>query len=97
MTPIIQKLTDRVSGAFAEAGYDPSLGIVTVSDRADLCQFQCNGALGGAKLHHKAPRMIAEDVAALLKKDSMFSLVDVAGPGFINLSLTDETLLSCLA
>ena len=97
MTPILQKLTDCVSAAFEKAGYDPSLGIVTVSDRADLCQFQCNGALGGAKLHHKAPRVIAEDVAAILKTDPRFSLVDIAGPGFINLSLTDETLLSCLA
>ena len=96
MTPIIQKLTECVSDAFAKAGYDPSLGVVTVSDRADLCQFQCNGALGGAKLHHKAPRAIAEDVASILKCDPAFSLVDVAGPGFINLSLTDDELLACL-
>lgn len=96
MTPIIQKLTACVSSAFEKAGYDPSLGVVTVSDRADLCQFQCNGALGGAKIHHKAPRMIAEDVAAILKENGMFSLVDVAGPGFINLSLSDEILVSGL-
>ena len=96
MTPIIQKLTACVSSAFEKAGYDPSLGVVTVSDRADLCQFQCNGALGGAKIHHKAPRMIAEDVAAILKENGMFSLVDVAGPGFINLSLSDEILIAGL-
>jgi len=93
MKTITTHLTDTVAAAFAKAGYDPSLGTVTVSDRADLCQFQCNGALAGAKLHHKAPRAIAEDVAALLREDTQFRQVDIAGPGFINLSLTDEALL----
>ena len=93
MKTITTHLTDTVAAAFAKAGYDPSLGTVTVSDRADLCQFQCNGALAGAKLHHKAPRAIAEDVAALLREDAQFRQVDIAGPGFINLSLTDEALL----
>ncbi len=97
MKTLTERLTDTVSAAFAAAGYDPSLGAVTASDRADLCQFQCNGALSGAKLHHKAPRAIAADVAAILAADPQFALVDVAGPGFINLSLTDEALLSALA
>ena len=97
MKPILNQLTACVSAAFGAAGYDPSLGTVTVSDRADLCQFQCNGALGGARLHRKAPRAIAEDVAAIQRQDPRFSLVDVAGPGFINLSLTDATLLAGLA
>lgn len=97
MNTIIEQLTETVSAAFAAAGYDPSLGLVTASDRADLCQFQCNGALSGAKLHHKAPRAIAEDVAAILRQDARFALVDIAGPGFINLSLTDDALLARLA
>lgn len=96
MKTITTHLTDTVSAAFAKAGYDPTLGTVTVSDRADLCQFQCNGALAGAKLHHKAPRAIAEDVAALLRQDPQFCQVDIAGPGFINLSLTDNALLSAV-
>lgn len=96
MKTILEQLTDTVSAAFAAAGYDADLGAVTVSDRADLCQFQCNGALSGAKRHHKAPRAIATDVAAVLIADPRFSLVEIAGPGFINLSLTDETLLAAL-
>lgn len=96
MKTITTHLTDIVAAAFEKAGYDPSLGTVTVSDRADLCQFQCNGALAGAKLHHKAPRAIAEDVAARLREDPQFAMVDIAGPGFINLSLTDEALLDAV-
>lgn len=97
MKTITEQLTAAASAAFEACGYDPSLGVVTVSDRADLCQFQCNGALSGAKLHRKAPRAIAEDVAAKLREDARFSQVDIAGPGFINLSLTDEALLEALA
>ncbi len=96
MKTILTHLTETVAAAFEKAGYDPSLGTVTVSDRADLCQFQCNGALAGAKLHHKAPRAIAEDVAALLREDAQFRQVDIAGPGFINLSLTDDALLAAV-
>lgn len=97
MKTITERLTETVSAAFTQNGYDPTLGVVTVSDRADLCQFQCNGALSGAKLHHKAPRAIAEDVAAVLRQDPQFAQVDIAGPGFINLSLTDEALLAAVA
>ena len=97
MKTITERLTNLVSTAFAAAGYDPSLGLVTVSDRADLCQFQCNGALSGAKLHHKAPRAIAEDVVAILQRDMRFKQVTIAGPGFINLSLNDGVLLAALA
>lgn len=97
MKTITEQLTATVSAAFTACGYDASLGVVTVSDRADLCQFQCNGALGGAKLHHKAPRAIAEDVAARLRDDTRFRVVDIAGPGFINLTLTDDALLEAAA
>ncbi len=97
MKTITEQLTATVSAAFTACGYDASLGVVTVSDRADLCQFQCNGALVGAKLHHKAPRAIAEDVAARLRADARFRVVDIAGPGFINLTLTDEALLEAAA
>ncbi len=96
MKAITEQLTALVSDAFAACGYDRSLGVVTVSDRLDLCQFQCNGALSGAKLHHKAPRAIAEDVAAALNAQPIFARVEVAGPGFINLTLTDDYLLSCV-
>lgn len=93
MKAITAVLTDLVSEAFESCGYDRSLGAVTISDRMDLCQFQCNGALGGARLHHKAPAAIAQDVAAILRQNPLFEKVDIAGPGFINLTLSDRSLL----
>ena len=87
-------LTGIVSDAFAACGYDRSLGTVTPSDRPELCQFQCNGAFGGAKLHRKAPAMIAGDVAAVLRDNPLFQAVEVANPGFLNMTLTDEAIAS---
>ncbi len=89
---LTQQLTALVSDAFEACGYDRSLGTVTVSDRPELCQFQCNGAFGGAKLHRKAPAMIAGDVAAKLREDPLFAKAEVAMPGFLNLTLSDEAL-----
>ena len=79
--------------AFEEAGYDPALGRVTVSNRPDLAEYQCNGAMAGAKKYHKAPFMIAGDVAKILQdKSSTFSQVDVVKPGFLNLKVSEEFL-----
>ncbi len=96
MKKLTFRLTEIVSAAFEKCGYDPALGTVTVSDRMDLCQFQCNGALSGAKLYRKAPIMIAKDVAALLSSRDEFSRVEAVNPGFINITLTDGFLLSVL-
>lgn len=92
MEKITKILTDAVSAAFESCGYDRALGAVTVSDRMDLCQFQCNGAFSGAKLYKKAPYIIANDVAAKLREDSRFAGVEAVKPGFLNLTLTDEYL-----
>lgn len=96
MQKITALLSNTVREAFERCGYDPALGNVTVSDRMDLCQFQCNGAFAGAKLYRKAPFMIANDVKAVLEANPIFSKVEVANPGFINLTLTDEYLVSYL-
>ena len=93
MKTLIQILTDKASVAFTECGYSGELGTVSVSDRPDLCQFQCNGAFSGAKLYHKAPRMIADDVVKRLSDDPTFSKTEVVGAGFINLNISDEFLL----
>lgn len=93
MKKITVLLSEVVSEAFEKAGYSSDLGTVSVSDRMDLCQFQCNGAFAGAKLYHKAPFMIAEEVAAILSENTMFSKAEAVKPGFINLTLTDEFLL----
>lgn len=94
MQSITKKLTEIVSDAFEKCGYERSLGIVTASDRLDLCQFQCNGAFAGAKLYKKAPFMLADDVAAVLKAEDIFSKVEVVKPGFLNLSLCDDYMLA---
>lgn len=94
MKTLKTRLTDIVTEAFVKAGYDASLGVVTFSDRPDLAQFQCNGALTGAKLHRKAPMMIANDVVALLSENEIFKSVTVAPPGFINIILSDEFIAS---
>ena len=86
-------LNEKLEAAFEKCGYSKELAIVTVSDRPDLCQFQCNGAFGGAKLYHKAPRMIAEDVAAVLREDEDLAKVEIAGAGFINIDISDKLLL----
>ncbi|MBI1364857.1 MAG: arginine--tRNA ligase [Alphaproteobacteria bacterium] len=89
-------LTDELSAiageAFAGEGLESSLGLVRVSDRPDLAQFQCNGALAAAKAQKENPRALAARIAARLEATGMFSKVEIAGPGFINLSLRDETL-----
>src|SRR5580692_11620669 len=88
----------RIAGeAFAGEGLDAGLGMVTLSDRPDLCQFQCNGALAAAKAARANPRAIAEKIAARLKADPRFAKVEIAGPGFINLDLTDAALAGLLA
>lgn len=94
MKAVTETLSSIVSQAFASCGYDASLGVVTPSDRLDLCQFQCNGAFAAAKQYHKAPFIVAEEVAQVLREDGVFSKVEVAKPGFLNLTLTDAFMLS---
>lgn len=86
-------LTEILSNAFEKCGYDPALGQVTVSDRMDLCQFQCNGALAGAKQYRKAPFIIAQEVVDCIQDVELFSKVEMVKPGFINLTLSDAYLL----
>ena len=94
MKTITQILSEKLAAAFVECGYSAELGTVGTSDRPDLCQFQCNGAFGGAKLYHKAPRMIAQDVADKLTGDADLAKVEVVGAGFININVSDAFLLS---
>jgi arginyl-tRNA synthetase len=85
-------LSDLAGEAFAGLGLDPGLGLVLPSQRPELAQFQCNGAMAAARDAGRQPREIAEDVAARLKESPEISRVDVAGPGFVNIDVTDETL-----
>ena len=96
MKKLMEQMAEELSAAFEKAGYDPSYGKVTVSNRPDLCEFQCNGAMAGAKAYKKAPFMIADDVVAYLKDSQVFSMTEVVKPGFINLKVKGEFLADYL-
>lgn len=82
--------------AFEAAGYDRELGKVTVSNRPDLCEYQCNGAMAGAKLYKKAPIMIANDVADKCTDSRVFAEVQAVAPGFLNLKIKGSFLAGYL-
>ena len=90
MEKILEMITKKMQAAFAAAGYDPSFGRVTVSNRPDLCEYQCNGAMAGAKKYHKAPLMIAQEVAEKLQESSVFSEVSAVAPGFLNMKVKES-------
>ena len=92
MASLTEHLSEIVSAAFAEAGLPPELGAVVRSDRPDLAQFQCNGALAAAKLAKAPPRKLAEAVVQKLQGNAALAEISLAGPGFINLTLTDGYL-----
>jgi len=95
MKKILDIITAKMQQAFADAGYDASFGRVTVSNRPDLCEYQCNGALAAAKQYKCAPIQIAKAVAEKLD-DGDFSMIDAVMPGFINLKLSDAFLRNYL-
>ena len=96
----MKKLTDymaeELSAAFEKAGYDSSYGKVGVSNRLDLCEYQCNGAMAGAKAYKKAPFMIADDVVGNLADSKVFFMKEMVKPGFINLKVSEEFLADYL-
>ena len=96
MKKLMEKMAEELSAAFEKAGYDPAYGKVTVSNRPDLCEYQCNGAMAGAKAYKKAPFMIADDVVAGLEGSEIFSMAEVVKPGFINLKVKEEYLAEYL-
>src|SRR5271169_2001624 len=92
MTSLTAELSAIAGRAFEAEGFAAALGTVNASNRPDLAQFQCNGALAAAKEAKANPRAIAEKITARLKSDPQFAKVEIAGPGFINLDLTDAAL-----
>lgn len=96
MNSVLTQLSNIVGDAFVAAGFDSSYGRVQYSDRPDLAQFQCNGAMAAAKVQKQNPRAIADTIVAALKNNPIFVLVEVAGAGFINLKVSDEFLTTAL-
>ena len=96
MKKLLDILSEELKKGFSKAGYDDSKITVTVSNRPDLCEYQCNGAMALAKEAHKAPLMIAEEVVSGLKDSDIFSKAECVKPGFINLDISDDFLVSYL-
>ena len=102
MDQFLNLISKEMASAFEAAGYDSALGRVTVSNRPDLCEYQCNGAMAGAKRYRKAPFMIADDIAKILKEkndgagSAVFSKAEVVKPGFLNLDVSESFLQSYL-
>ncbi|MDH3605623.1 MAG: arginine--tRNA ligase, partial [Acidimicrobiia bacterium] len=94
---LLSWLSERFGDAYERLGLDAAYGAVTVSDRPDLAQFQNNGALAAAKAAGRAPRDIAEDVVREVADAEVFAELSVAGPGFVNIKLTDSFLGQRLA
>ena len=92
MKTILDWIGEEIGAAFEKAGYDASYGKVKLSDRPDLCEFQCNGAMAAAKEYHKAPFMIGDDVAEQLADSTMFESAECVKPGFLNLKLAPAFL-----
>ena len=97
MKMLVDLISEQVSAAFAAAGFDAELGKTTLSNRPDLCEYQCNGALAAAKRFRRPPMQIAQAVADRLAENPMFSDVHAAPPGFLNLTLAGGSLRAYLA
>lgn len=92
MKILIDSITEEVTKAFVDNGYDAKYGKVTLSNRPDLCEYQCNGAMAAAKEYKCAPFMISDKIAEALTENAMFESVESVKPGFINLKLSKEYL-----
>ncbi len=96
MKKIIDIISEEIKNAFEKAGYDGKYGVVAVSNRPDLCQYQCNGSLAAAKFYKKAPIQIANDVLAEIDNRELFSEIQAVMPGFINIKIADTFLADYL-
>ena len=93
---LIDLISEQLAGAFERAGFDAAYGKATLSNRPDLCEYQCNGALAAAKQYHKAPIQIANAVLDALGENEMFSSAEAVMPGFLNLKISEGYLASYL-
>ena len=97
MKKILDLITDEVTKAFTECGYDAKYAKVTLSNRPDLCEYQCNGAMAAAKEYKKAPFMIADEVVEKLAVNPMFAMAESVKPGFLNLKINEAYLADYVA
>ena len=96
MKKILELISEEMQQAFEKAGYEKEAGKVTLSNRPDLCEYQCNGAMALAKKYKKAPLVIANDVAAMLTDSDVFKEVSAVAPGFLNCKVKEEFVTAYL-
>ena len=96
MLTVIENISEKIADVFESLGYKREYGAVSVSARPDLCQFQCNSCFAAAKEARKAPFDIAAEVAEAASKQEIFTKVEAVRPGFVNITVTDEYLVSCV-
>lgn len=96
MKKILDLISEELKKAFEAAGYDGDLGRAVPSNRPDLCEYQCNGAMAGAKRYRKSPMVIAGEVAEKLQDSKVFSQAGTAAPGFLNLKIREAFLTDYL-
>lgn len=97
MKKILDLITDEVTKAFTECGYDAKYAKVILSNRPDLCEYQCNGAMAAAKEYKKAPFMIADEVVEKLAANPIFAMAESVKPGFLNLKIDEAYLADYVA
>ena len=97
MKKILDLITDEVTKAFTECGYDAKYAKVTLSNRPDLCEYQCNGAMAAANEYKKAPFMIADEVVEKLAANPIFAMAESVKPGFLNLKIDEAYLADYVA
>ena len=90
MEKIVEIISAEFAKAFTACGYDSKYAKVTVSNRPDLCEYQCNGAMAAAKEYRKAPIMIANDIVSKLQDSPIFDQINAVNPGFINFNLNGK-------
>ncbi|MCD8104928.1 MAG: arginine--tRNA ligase [Lachnospiraceae bacterium] len=96
MEKFLELISREVSGAFEACGYDASYGKTGISNRPDLCEYQCNGAMAAKKKYQKAPILIAKEIVERLTGNPMFLSAEAVNPGFINLRVSGECLAGYL-
>ena len=92
MKKLLEMMTDEFAKAFKEAGYSEKYARVSVSNRPDLCEYQCNGAMAAAKKYNKAPFIIADEIVEKIGNNPMFKSVESVKPGFINIVISEDML-----
>ena len=96
MKKILDLISREVMNAFAACGYDESYGKTGISNRPDLCEYQCNGAMAAKKVYQKAPILIAQDVVQKMQGNAVFEEVNAVAPGFINIKISGDFLAGYL-